>query len=57
MKDSELYAQLLGLQAPWQVARVELDVPTQEVRVYVEPEATAVLCCALCGQPCALCQV
>ncbi len=36
MRDTELYQQLLGLAAPWTVARVELSVSEQRVDVWVE---------------------
>lgn len=36
MRDTELYRYLLGLEEPWSVARVELDVVTQRVDVWVE---------------------
>jgi hypothetical protein len=31
MRDTELYQRLLGLEPPWKVARVELDVKQQRV--------------------------
>ncbi|MDH4333622.1 MAG: ISL3 family transposase [Desulfobulbaceae bacterium] len=36
MRDTELYRHLLGLVEPWSVSRVELDVATQRVDVWVE---------------------
>jgi hypothetical protein len=39
MEDTELYAALLKLGAPWVVREVRLDVPTQRVDVWIE-EAT-----------------
>jgi transposase len=36
MRDTTLYQHLLGLTEPWTVARVDLDVPTQRVDVWVE---------------------
>ena len=36
MRDFELYQAVLGLQAPWTVANVELDVKGQQVTVTVE---------------------
>lgn len=35
MDTKELYGVLLGLSEPWTVERVELDVPGQEVGVFV----------------------
>ena len=52
MTDTELYGQLLGLTAPWQVSRVELNVPQQEVRVHVNYNYSQPhLLCPECGQP------
>jgi len=36
MRDLELYQAVLGLQAPWSVINVELNVPGQQVKVTVE---------------------
>jgi transposase len=50
MTDTELYRQLLGLTAPWQVSRIELDLSQQEVRVYVTHDlAQSPLLCPECG--------
>jgi len=51
MTDTELYRQLLGLAAPWQVSHVELKIAQQQVRVHVtydfhQPH----LLCPECGQ-------
>lgn len=34
MRDTELYRQLLGLESPWTVTRVELAVTAQRVDVW-----------------------
>lgn len=54
MRDVELYRHLLGLSAPWTVARVELDLPEQRVDVYAEHEANKSWPCAECGAACGL---
>ena len=36
MRNTELYRALLGLESPWKVARVDLDVKQQRVDVYAE---------------------
>lgn len=36
MRDTDLYATLLGLRTPWKVARVELKLETSEVHVHVD---------------------
>jgi transposase len=55
MNDTELYRQILGIESPWQVARVELNVADEAVRVFVEynaPQAPqAPWHCPECGQP------
>jgi len=45
MRDIDLYTQILGIQAPWKVANVEVDMPQGQVTVHVEQEAGAKLCC------------
>jgi transposase len=35
MQDVQLYQQILGLESPWKVSRVELDVDLEEIRVHV----------------------
>lgn len=51
MKDTELYARILGLQAPWTVADVALDPMQHSVTVFVSSEAEWSWCCPQCGQP------
>ena len=41
MQDTALYPYLLGLQSPWTVSRVNLDVNGQQVDVWAEPLAAA----------------
>jgi len=36
MRDTTLYQHLLGLSEPWTVSRVDLDVSSQRVDVWVE---------------------
>lgn len=50
MRDKDLYAQILGIKSPWQVADVELDVSKGEVTVHVEQEAGVSSCCPNCGK-------
>ena len=49
MRDKELYRQLLGLSAPWLVARVELNVAQQRVDVFVEHQERAAWPCPACS--------
>ena len=50
MRDRDLYAQILGLTAPWRVVDVELDNRGEEVRVRAEHDPDAALCCSECGR-------
>jgi len=50
MRDKDLYAQILGIKSPWQVASVELDVTEGEVTVEVERDAGRRACCPTCGK-------
>ena len=36
MRDIDLYTRILGIQAPWRVADVEVDMPQGQVIVHVE---------------------
>ena len=49
MQDTTLYQHLLGLREPWTVARVDLDVPTQRVDVWVEHPKGVPWPCPECG--------
>ena len=39
MQDHELYQRILGIEAPWQVERVELQLKQGEVHVYLTHQA------------------
>jgi transposase len=54
MQDQELYRRILGIEAPWQVERVELKLEQGEVHVYLEHEAKREWSCAECGTLCPL---
>ena len=49
MRDTQLYARILGVERPWRVTDVELDVEHDEVRVHVDHGGEG-LCCPQCGQ-------
>lgn len=51
MRDTQLYARILGIAPPWTVTDVELDLPHDEVRVRVE-HAGGTLTCPECGEAC-----
>lgn len=48
MQDKELYQQILGLNSPWSVGNVELDVENSEIRVNVIHPPGARFCCPEC---------
>jgi len=54
MQDRELYRQILGIQSPWFVERVELELEAGELRVDLDHEFGIEWPCAECGQPCRL---
>lgn len=51
MRDKDLYAQILGLQSPWQVREVALHLDAGEVIVHVEHDPEVPLACPECGEP------
>ncbi len=54
MQDRELYRQILGIEKPWFVERVELKLGEGEVHVYLEHGEVASWPCAECGSQCKL---
>lgn len=50
MKDTELYCHLLGLESPWTVADVKMDVANQRIDVYVEHLKGQKWPCPVCGE-------
>src|SRR3990172_9250887 len=55
MHDTELYRLILGLEAPWQVTGVELDVEEEAARVFVAYDREqASFACPECGRPVAV---
>lgn len=52
MKDKELYSKILGIQAPWKVIDIELDLKAGEVKVYVAQKDGAKQACPKCGACC-----
>jgi transposase len=49
MQDHELYRRILGIEAPWQVGRVELKLKEGEVHVYLTHANNLEWACAECG--------
>src|SRR5947199_9444364 len=48
MRDRELYATILGVQTPWRVERVELDVASGAVHVWLARDESAAAECPEC---------
>ena len=51
MRDTDLYAQILGVERPWVVTDVELRLSGGEVEVRVEHDGSTPLACPECGAP------
>jgi transposase len=54
MRDVELYRHLLGLEAPWTVGQVTLDIKEQRVDVVAQHDRGAKWTCPECGVICSL---
>jgi len=54
MRDTDLYKHLLGLEGPWTVSRVKLDVAAGRVDVWAEHDKKARFRCPDCDRPCGL---
>jgi transposase len=52
MQDRQLYAEILGIQAPWLVDRVELKLSDGEVHVHLEHDEVEQWPCPECGKAC-----
>jgi transposase len=50
MHDTELYQRVLGLEKPWRVSRVELNVTAKKVDLWLEHEPEARWACPQCGR-------
>ncbi|QDT08266.1 hypothetical protein K239x_02030 [Planctomycetes bacterium K23_9] len=48
MHETEFYQRLLGLQAPWTVADVKLDLEAGQVDIHVEHTEGTKFCCPKC---------
>ena len=51
MHDRELYRQILGIQAPWEVSEVDVDLPGTGVTVHIHHSGSD-LACPQCGESC-----
>jgi len=52
MQDRDLYTAVLGITAPWFVAKVEVTPSQEEVEVFVEAKAGSRLACPECSRDC-----
>lgn len=50
MRDKDLYARILGIESPWYVRDVELQLQKGEVYVFLDFKPTASLTCPECGK-------
>ncbi|CAH1198107.1 hypothetical protein NTGBS_290003 [Candidatus Nitrotoga sp. BS] len=50
LESKELYRCLLGMNEPWTVGRVDLEMERQQVDVYVERPSGTRFACPDCGQ-------
>ena len=51
MRDKELYRQVLGLSAPWDITNVQLNNEAQEIVINIELTKEAILVCPHCNKP------
>ncbi len=54
MQDRNLYAQILGIERPWNVDRVELQLEKGAVHIYLTQAEEAQWKCPECGRECNL---
>ena len=52
MRDRELYAKLLGIEAPWFVRDVDMRLDAGEVEIFLSLDESAELACPVCGAAC-----
>jgi transposase len=52
MRDRELYAKILGIESPWTVTDVKLDVKGKAVEVFIEYASSKRAPCPECGKAC-----
>jgi transposase len=50
MEDRQLYAKLLGIEFPWLISRVQVDMAAERIDVWLEEAAGAKFPCAACQQ-------
>jgi len=50
VQDADLWSRLLGLEPPWTVGRIDLNLHEQKVEVYLDPAEGALWTCPPCGK-------
>lgn len=50
MRDKQLYSQLLGVQPPWRVRDVDLQLEAGEVHIHLELDPSVQLVCPICSR-------
>ncbi len=50
MKDTDLFQMALGLQAPWQVSKVEFDALKSQLTIMIDFPKGSRFICPVCGQ-------
>jgi transposase len=50
MEDRQLYAKLLGIEFPWLISKVQVDMSAEQIDVWVEEAAGVRFACAACNQ-------
>jgi transposase len=50
MEGTQLYANLLGIKIPWKVDRVQVDMASNRIDVWVEEAPGTMFSCAVCKQ-------
>nr|VFK29991.1 MAG: transposase [Candidatus Kentron sp. MB]VFK33173.1 MAG: transposase [Candidatus Kentron sp. MB]VFK76033.1 MAG: transposase [Candidatus Kentron sp. MB] len=50
MRDTDLYTRILGIEAPWRVSTVEVEMANREIIIQVARKAGAKPCCPICGK-------
>lgn len=50
MQDKELYQQILGLELPWSVSEVKLDMENQQINIHVTHREGTKFCCPQCDE-------
>ena len=54
MEDTQLYGLLLGIKYPWRVSKVQVDMASQRVDVWVKEGPGTKFLCAVCRQEAAV---